>query len=380
MQGNDSSAEAARDSKSALPAKRFEGRQATCYTPRSSRKSKPVANIYSVAKTARVSVATVSAVVNKSAYVSPQLRSRVESAIQKLGYEPNLMARSLAVRKSHMLGMIVPDIANPFWPEVVRGAEDKAHELGYTLLLSNGDDAPAKEELYLRLFLAKRVDGIILTKAPGRPMKPEIALALQKAHIPLTLLLRVQKGLQGDAVLLDDKEGAFEAVTHLLRLGYRRIGVIAGSNAVSTSRRRLEGYRQAHKEWGVALDPSLVGVGNFRIDSGYAAGRDLLKKRPEAVFISNYLMAVGFMQALRQYQLRCPQDVAIVTCDDHPWLDSFTPRLTTVNFPKYQVGAEAARVLVDRLTTRDRPIETVQLKSTLSIRESCGYSLRALAV
>jgi len=339
-----------------------------------------VANIYSVAKAARVSVATVSAVVNKSAYVSPQLRSRVEAAIEKLGYQPNLMARSLAVRKSHMLGMIVPDIANPFWPEVVRGAEDKAHELGYTLLLSNGDDAPAKEELYLRLFLAKRVDGIILTKAPGRPMKPEIAQALEKAHIPLTLLLRVQKGLSGDSVLLDDKEGAFEAVTHLLRLGYRRIGVIAGSNAVSTSRRRLEGYRQAHKEWGVAVDPALVGVGNFRIDSGYAAGRDLLKKRPEAIFISNYLMAVGFMQALRQYQLRCPQDIAIVTCDDHPWLDSFTPRLTTVNFPKYQVGAEAARVLVDRLTTRDRPIETVQLKSSLTIRESCGYSLRALAV
>jgi len=338
-----------------------------------------VANIYSVAKQARVSVATVSAVVNQTAYVSPQLRARVEAAIRKLGYQPNLMARSLAVRKSHMLGMIVPDIANPFWPEVVRGAEDKAHELGYTLLLSNSDDAPAKEELYLRLFLAKRVDGIILAKAPG-VLKPDLAAGLKAAQIATTLLMRVQKGLEADAVLVDDKDGAYEGVTHLVRLGYRRIGIIAGAKDFSTSRRRLEGYRQALKDSGQTFDTALVCVGNFRVDSGYAAGLDLLKKKPQAVFISNYLMAVGFMKAMRQYQLRCPQDVAIVTCDDHPWLDSFTPRLTTVNFPKYDVGAEAARLLVERLLKRDRPIETVQLKSSLQIRDSCGYSLKAVAV
>lgn len=338
-----------------------------------------MANIYSVAKQARVSVATVSAVVNHSAYVSPQLRARVEAAIQKLGYQPNLMARSLAVRKSHMLGMIVPDIANPFWPEVVRGAEDKAHALGYTLLLSNSDDAPAKEELYLRLFLAKRVDGIVLAKAPGG-LRPDIAAGLKSAHIPVTFLMRIEKGLPGDCVLVDDKDGAYEGVAHLLRLGYRRIGIIAGPRSFSTSRRRVDGYRQALKEWGQPADPGLVGVGNFRVDSGYAAGVDLLKKKPEAVFISNYLMAVGFMQAMRQYRLRCPQDVAIVTCDDHPWLDSFVPRLTTVNFPKYNIGAEATRVLVDRLANRKRPLETVQLKSSLSIRESCGYALKTVAV
>jgi LacI family transcriptional regulator len=338
-----------------------------------------VANIYSVAKQARVSVATVSAVVNQTAYVSPQLRARVEAAIRKLGYQPNLMARSLAVRKSHMLGMIVPDIANPFWPEVVRGAEDKAHELGYTLLLSNSDDAPAKEELYLRLFLAKRVDGIILAKAPGA-LKPDLAAGLKKARIATTLLMRVHKGVDADAVLVDDKEGAYEGVAHLARLGHRRIGIIAGAKDFSTSRRRLEGYRQALKDSGLPSDPALVCVGNFRVDSGYAAGLDLLKKKPQAVFISNYLMAVGFMKAMRQYQLRCPQDVAIVTCDDHPWLDSFTPRLTTVNFPKYDVGAEAARLLVERLKNRERPIETVQLKSSLQIRDSCGYSLKAVAV
>src|ERR671927_1136245 len=123
-----------------------------------------MANIYDVAKRARVSVATVSAVVNDTTYVSPALKSRVQQAIDELAYRPNLLARSLAKQKSHMIGMIVPDIANPFWPEVVRGAEDKAHEAGYTLLLSNSDDDPQKEALYLNLFLAKRVDGILIAK------------------------------------------------------------------------------------------------------------------------------------------------------------------------------------------------------------------------
>ena len=131
-------------------------------------------NIYDVAKTARVSVATVSAVVNGSAYVSPALKGRVEQAVTKLGYQPNLVARSLATQQSRTLGMIVPDIANPFFPEVVRGAEDAAHDAGYTLLIASSDNDTNKEEVYLRLFVAKRVDGIIFTKAPG-PMPHNVA-------------------------------------------------------------------------------------------------------------------------------------------------------------------------------------------------------------
>ena len=113
---------------------------------------------------------------------------------------------------------------------------------------------------------------------------------------------------------------------------------------------------------------------------GYEGGLALLKKRPQAVFIANYLMAVGFMKAMRQYQLRCPADIAIVTCDDHPWLESFSPRLTTVNFPKYELGSEAARVLIDRIADREAPPQRVELRSALTIRESCGYNLRAVAL
>jgi len=334
-----------------------------------------LANIYNVAKLARVSVATVSAVVNETAYVSPQLKARVKAAIAKLGYQPNLLARSLAMKKSHTLGMIVPDIANPFWPEVVRGAEDRAHEAGYTLVLSNSDDEARKEELYLRLFLAKRVDGIILSKAPGKPNR-ELLEQLAEAHVPIVQLTRLALGGGYDSVVLDDRDAAYESVSHLLRLGYQRIGMISGLGDVTTTRRRITGYRKALEDFGCPFDRALLIKGDFRVASGYNAGLDLLKKDLDAVFISNYQMAVGFVTALRQYRLRCPQDVAIVTCDDHPWVDAFQPRLTTVNFPKHALGYEAARVLLDRLAERKRPVEAIEMRSALTIRDSCGYHLR----
>lgn len=337
-----------------------------------------MANIYDVARRAKVSVATVSAVVNESAYVSPSLKSRVTRAIQELGYKPNLLARSLATRQSHMLGMIVPDIANPFWPEVVRGAEDRAHAAGYTLLLSNSDDDARKEELYLNLFLAKRIDGVLLAKAPG-DLSADTLTQVKSSGVPLVQLLRSTPQNPFDAVLLDDRDAAYEAVAHLLRLDYRKVAIVAGPARVTTAQRRLAGYRQALKDWNVKVDPALCYEGDFRVKSGYTAGLELLKRKPDAVFVSNYLMAVGLMKAVRQYQLRCPQDVAIVTCDDHPWMESFSPQLTTVNFPKYELGSEAARVLIDRVLDPKRAVETLELHSTLEIRESCGYQMRAIA-
>lgn len=337
-----------------------------------------MANIYDVARRAKVSVATVSAVVNESTYVSPSLKSRVLRAIQELGYRPNLLARSLATQQSHMLGMIVPDIANPFWPEVVRGAEDRAHAAGYTLLLSNSDDDPRKEELYLNLFLAKRIDGVLLAKAPG-DLSEETASHLKTSRVAVVQLLRAAPDSPFDAVVLDDQNAAYEAVSHLLRLDYRRIAMIAGPVRVTTAQRRLAGYHQALTDWEIPIDPALCLEGDYRVKSGYTAGLQILKRKPEAVFVSNYLMAVGLMKAVRQYQLRCPSDVAIVTCDDHPWVESFSPRLTTVNFPKYELGSEAARVLLGRVLNPARTAETLELHSSLEIRESCGYYMRAMA-
>ena len=315
-----------------------------------------MANIYDVSRLARVSVATVSAVVNESAYVSPALKARVQAAIAKLGYQPNLLARSLAKQKSHMLGMIVPDIANPFWPEVVRGAEDRAHTAGYTLLLANTDDDLRKEELYLDLFLveAGRRHPVHQGARQAEPAGPRLASSGRARRS--SRCRGSSAGFQADAVLMDDKDAAYEGVSHLLRLGYQRVGMIAGlqrrhadaSAACRDTRRRSR-----------TGSGRSIGRCSFRATtasaSGYDAGLALLKRKMDAVFISNYVMAVGFMKALRQYQLRCPQDVAIVTCDDHTWMDSFSPRLTTVNFPKYELGAEAARVLLERLEDGEAP-------------------------
>jgi LacI family transcriptional regulator, galactose operon repressor len=335
-------------------------------------------NIYDVAARAKVSAATVSAVLNDTAFVSAGLKQRVLSAVRALGYEPNLVARGLAKQRTQTLGMIVPDIANPFFPEVVRGAEDAARAGGYSLLIASSDNDVKTEELYLKLFLAKRVDGVILTKAPGR-MPKAITTAYARAHVPIVLLARTVPGFKADVAEMDDRDAAYEGVTHLLRLGYRRIGSIGGLAGVSTTKRRLDGYRAALRDNSIPIDRSLIVQGDFRVDSGYRAGLDLLKARPDAVFIANYLMSVGFMQALRQYKLRCPEDVAIVTCDDHPWLDAFSPRLTTVDLPKRELGEAAAKLLIERVAKRGGPPRTVRLKSAMRIRESCGCGLRGAA-
>ncbi|MFQ5737775.1 MAG: LacI family DNA-binding transcriptional regulator [Acidobacteriota bacterium] len=331
-----------------------------------------MANIYDVAKEAGVSIATVSAVINESSWVSPRTKKRVEAAVRKLGYQPNLLARSLAKKQSHMIATIVPDISNPFFPDVIRGAEDMAHEHNYSLVVASSDNDPRRERLYLDLFLAKQVDGILLTKAPGK-LSEELRARASAFQPPMVQLMRSINGFKSDTVMADDWGAAYESVTHLLRLGYRRIGLITGAKGVSTTRRRLAGYRQALKDWGIEFEPRLVAGGDYRVQSGYLAGLDLLKQDPEAVFVSNYLMTVGLMRALDQYQLRCPRDVGIVTCDDYAWLDSFSPRLTTIDFPKYRLGSEAARLLIERLNHPDRPLQTLKLKNSLNIRESCGY-------
>jgi LacI family transcriptional regulator len=337
-----------------------------------------MATIYDVAREARVSLATVSAVMNQSAYVSPGLKSRVTTAVRKLGYQPNLLARSLATQQTRTIGMIVPNIANPFWPEVVRGVEDTAHEAGYTLLLASSDDDRVSEAVYLRLFLAKRVDGVVLTKAAG-PLDRGLAVLLQRTRTPVVQLMRFSAGMAGDRVLVDEQEGSYEGVSHLLRLGRRRVAMINGLDKVSTSARRLIGYRKALADAGIEFDSHLVAHGDFRVESGYAAGIQLLKRKPDAFFVANYLMTVGFMRALRQYQLRCPEDIAVVTCDDHPWLDVFSPRLTTVNLPKYELGRAGGRMLLERLDPASgvpRRPRLITLPTELCLRESCGYGLR----
>src|SRR6266478_8423070 len=200
------------------------------------------ASISDVARESGVSIVTVSAVVNKKSHVGKNLRERVESAIRKLNYRPNLIARSLIKQKTQTIGMIVPDIANPFFPMVVRGAEDAAQKQGYNLLLCNSDDTQAKEESALELLLSKRVDGILLTKAACE-LSPPLRQMIQEVNIPIVLVMRTYPKLSKDAVITDDYQGAYEAVSHLARAGRKRIGLIGGPLKVSNGKARWEGFR-----------------------------------------------------------------------------------------------------------------------------------------
>src|SRR5260370_29680659 len=192
------------------------------------RTKKPkAASIYDVARESNVSVFTVSAVVNNKSHVSKKLRERVEAAIRKLNYRPNLIARSLAKQRTHTIGMIVHDIANPFFPMVVRGAEDAAQKHGYNLLLCNSDDSLDKEERAIELLLSKRVDGILLTKA-AEDFRPPMRQMIKEAGVPFVLVMRTYPKLTKDAVITDDYQGAYDAVSHLARSGRRRIGLIGG--------------------------------------------------------------------------------------------------------------------------------------------------------
>src|SRR3977135_2100035 len=207
-------------------------------------KSAKAASIYDVARESGVSVFTVSAVVNKKSHVGKKLLERVESAIQKLNYRPNLIARSLAKQRTHTIGMIVPDIANPFFPMVVRGAEDAAQRHGYNLLLCNSDDILEKEERALELLLSKRVDGILLTKAAG-DLRPSLRQMIKEVNVPFVLVMRTYPQLTKDAVISDDYQGAYDAVCHLARAGRRRIGLISGPLKISNAKERWRGFREA---------------------------------------------------------------------------------------------------------------------------------------
>lgn len=332
------------------------------------------ASIYDVARESRVSVFTVSAVINKKTHVGKKLRKRVEAAIRKLNYRPNLIARSLAKQRTHTIGMIVPDIANPFFPMVVRGAEDAAQKYGYNLLLCNSDDSLDKEEAAIELLLSKRVDGILLTKA-SEDFRPPLRKMIKDVKTPFVLIMREYPKLTKDAVITDDYHGAYDAVSHLARSGRRRIGLISGPLKVSNAIARWEGFRDALKAQNLPLDPNLVIEGDYRIDSGFRAGHALLSHRPDGIYVANHLMTIGLLTAAEEMGLQCPEDFGLVSFDDYPWLGVFRPRLTTVELPKRLLGIEATELLIRRIDGDDSKAEVKKLQPELRIRESCGFAL-----
>jgi LacI family transcriptional regulator len=331
------------------------------------------ATVSDVAKRAGVSKMTVSRVINGGNGVKPETKRRVERAIAELDFVPNDMARGLMTSKTKTLGLIVPDIVNPFFTMVVHGAETVARRAGYHLLLCNSEADLGQERQYVEHMISHRVEGILIAPIGDRS-KQNLAL-LARRKMPFVLIDRSVAGIKCDLVQSDGVDGARKLVSHLISLGHRRIAVIIEQDDVSTARDRMTGFKEAHAAARLKIAPELVIRTSADRAGGYAAMQQILGVRPPptAVFAVNNMTALGAMQALRERGLAVPKDIALVCFDDVEHLAVLSPFLTVVNQPTEMFGALSAQLLLDRLASQDAgPRRRIVLPSDLIVRESCG--------
>jgi LacI family transcriptional regulator len=331
-----------------------------------------MATMKDVARLAGVSIATVSATVNRSAFVSPELRRRVTDAIQNLGYAPDGVARSLKRGRTQLVGLIVADITNPFFTELVHVVEAAIQDAGYSVLLCDTDESFEKERDYLRILRTHRVDGVILAPT-GQPSDYADFQSVED-RLPLVLVDRALAELNADTVTVDNFAAAFDITAHLLDLGHRDVATIAGPGHLTSGQERLRGFRTALEQRGIPLRENFVRSGSFREEEAMAAALDLLSgpERPSAIFAANSHMVIGVMRAISQLKLNCPRDISIAGIDDFPWANAFTPRLTVVRQPVAEMATAAVRLLLERRKDDgDRPPVHQVLKPTLVVRDSC---------
>jgi len=334
------------------------------------RAGRPETTIYDVADHAGVSAATVSRVLNGKGSVDPRLCDRVRASAEHLGYRRNLVARNLRRQQSTLWAVVVSDVRNPFFTSVVRGIEDVAQDAGYSVVLCNSDESAEKEAAYVVAALSEQVAGVILSPTSGA----DTVRTLAAAGTPVVLIDRELRGVRSDAVLVDNRHGARLATEHLLEMGYSRIGCITGPRTTSTAAQRLRGYRAALQAVGPDAGPhdDLVRYGDFRRSSGVAAMTALLDLQdpPDAVFVANNLMTIGALEAIASRGLVPPEDIGVVGFDTIPWADLVTPSLTTVSQPTYELGREAAGLLLGRIEDPRRPVRRRVLRTTLHVRAS----------
>lgn len=329
-------------------------------------------SIRDVAKSAGVSVSTVSHVINKTRFVSEETQTKVLDAMKELKYKPNRLASSLRRKdkRTHTLGLLIPDSANPFFAEVSRGVEDACFEAGYSVFLCNSDDDPQKELNYIEVLLGKQIDGIILVSAG---IHNDALALLATNNIPFVLVDREVSGSIIDSVLVNNEEGGCQATEYLIELGHTRIGCIAGPSLINPSAARVQGYRKALSKYNLVQDDSLIVAGDFRAQSGFEATKELLDldEPPTAIFACNDMMAVGVLHAIDEVGLSVPGDISIVGFDDIP-LASFTPPpLTTISQPSQEMGLRAARMVIERIEDANLPPRSETLSTTLITRKSC---------
>ncbi len=330
--------------------------------------------IKEVADLAGVSVGTVSHVITGSVPVSEPLRLKVQSAIKKLDYHPNHVARSLKTSRTRTLGIIVPDMTISFFPQVIHGAETAAREQGYSLIAVNSLESSERQKELISLLRSQQVEGILLVIAAARTPMGHMSRLIE-AGIPVVCLDRVPDGTAIDLVSVDDYAAAEMGTDHLLERGYRKIAIVTGPLHLKNERRRLEGYESSLRRAGLPIDPDLIWEGNLRSEDLEAMCRKRLANqsaRPDALLCTNGPTALGALRGLRDCGLETPRDIGFVTFDELAVEDLFSPAITTIVQPAYDIGRRAAAMLLARIeeSPRAEGFHTVRLPAELKVRES----------
>lgn len=331
--------------------------------------SKP--NIQDVAKHAGVSIATVSRVINNQGGVRKKTEDKILKAIKDLGYIRNAAARTMKRNETKTIGVIVPDIKNPFFPLVMAGIEQKAREKGYFTILSSTNESPIIEEKIVKNFIERGVDGVIITTADENGDQLKL---LQEKNIPTVAVDRSIKNIEVDTVLVDNIKGSYQAVQHLILQGHQKIAIICGPQGTTPGYERFVGYKNALEDHNISIDERLVIQGDFGESSGYLATKQLyeLDARPTAILSSNNLMTIGCMKALEDLDWKLGREVSFIGFDDVDIATFLNPKLTVVSRPMYAVGEIAFMFLHDRINFKDTlPKRRYSLAPELLIRESC---------
>jgi LacI family transcriptional regulator len=329
--------------------------------------------IKDIARRADVSYATVSRALNNKPGVRDATRRRILQLAEQMSYTPNAIARGLVKKQTQTLGLILPDITNPFYPEVARGIEEGAAERGFSIFLCNTNWERSREAHYLRLLIEKRVDGIILAPINNEVEAPEQRLA---GNIPVVYVCNAPSGTEASLVVIDNVLGGFAAVEHLIQAGYRTIGFVGSTEDSLTMGERLEGYRRAMKQYGLPVEPKYIRLGKFKEEAGYKIIRSMIAggNFPRAIFAENDLLALGILHGVRASGLSVPADVAVVGFDDIPVAGYPEVELTTMSQPTYEMGKKSVQILLDQIQDFEGSpsvrIRQIYLKPRLIVRRS----------
>lgn len=327
--------------------------------------------IKDIAQEAGVSVTTVSRVLNDKPDVSTTTKKKIKKVIDKLGYNPNGIARGLVLKKTNTIGLIIPDISNPYFPEVARGIEDNAKKEGYSVIFCNTDNNKQAEIEAIELLKSKRVDGIILSLSISNKSQLE---KLENDKIPVVQIDRNIPGSKISSVLINNFLSAYKATMYLIKLGHTKIAHITGEMETNTARERLFGYKKALQEAEIEYRVEWVLQGDYSKESGFQQTNELLlmKEKPTAIFAANDLMALGAYEASFHYRLNIPDDISIIGHDNIDMAELIRPGLTTIAQPKYKLGELATQILIDEIEGRSNERQEIILNPELIIRKSTG--------